>query len=75
MTTTDRIIKIIADHLVIDADDLSAETLLAELDMDSLDAVEICMEINDEFEIDLEQYDRCKTIGDIVAQVETLLEI
>ncbi|SFH53751.1 acyl carrier protein [Tindallia magadiensis] len=69
-----KIKKIIASHLGIEnTETLSRETMLMDdLDADSLDAVEIIMAIEDEFEIDIpdEMAESIKTIGEIVDYVE-----
>ncbi len=69
-----KIQKIIAVHLGIEnVNSLTRETLLMEdLDADSLDAVEIIMAIEDEFDIEIpdEIAESIKTIGDIIDHVE-----
>ncbi|RQD69701.1 MAG: acyl carrier protein [Tindallia sp. MSAO_Bac2] len=69
-----KILKIIATHLGIE--DMSALTrstmLMEDLDADSLDAVEIIMAIEDEFDIEIpdEMAESIKTIGEIIDFVE-----
>ncbi|SDY25573.1 acyl carrier protein [Tindallia californiensis] len=69
-----KIKKIIASHLGIEnAETLLRETMLMnDLDADSLDAVEIIMAIEDEFEIEIpdEMAESIKTIGEIIDYVE-----
>ncbi|WP_297131173.1 acyl carrier protein [Terrisporobacter sp.] len=70
----EKIKDIIAEQLGLeDADSISVETSLKEdLDADSLDAVEVIMALEDEFDIEIpdEQAENFKTIGDIVEYVE-----
>lgn len=54
--------------------EITPETsMMKDLDADSLDAVEIMMELEDEFEIEIpdEDAESFKTIGDIVKYVES----
>lgn len=70
----DKVVAIIADHLdVEDVEGVTAETsLMKDLDADSLDAVEIMMALEDEFEITVpdEEAENFENIGDIVKYVE-----
>lgn len=70
----EKIKNIIVDQLSLDnVDTLSMETSLKEdLDADSLDAVEVIMALEDEFDIEIpdEYAENFKTIGDIVKYVE-----
>ena len=52
--TTEKVIKILADHLEMEESEITKETTLDELGVDSLDAVELIMEIEDEFGIEIE---------------------
>lgn len=72
--TFDKIKQIIADQLALDnASVISLDTsLMKDLEADSLDAVEIIMAIEDEFDIEIpdEEAEKFQTIGDIVKYVE-----
>lgn len=71
--TFDKIKEIIADQLQTDADQIKPETnLMKDLEADSLDAVEIIMEIETEFgmEIPDEEAEKFQSIGDIVKYVD-----
>ena len=69
-----KIQKIIATHLGIEnVSSLTRDTsLMDDLDADSLDAVEIIMAIEDEFNIEIpdEMAESIKTIGEIIDYVE-----
>ncbi len=67
------IIKEISNKMEIDIDTLTVETRFKEdLGADSLDLVEMVMEIEDEFEITIDNNDAAniKTIGDFINVVE-----
>lgn len=70
----EKVKEIIIDQLGLD-DDVTIEagtSLMGDLDADSLDAVEIMMAIEDEFDVEVpdEVAEGFKNIGDIVTYVE-----
>ena len=73
----ERVREIIAEQLSVDdIEEITMETSLTkDLEADSLDAVEIIMAIEDEFEIEVpdEDAEKFKTVSDIVAYVEAQL--
>lgn len=65
--------SIIIDQLKVSGDDITLETdLIYDLDADSLNAVEIIMAIEDEYEITIpdEEAEKMRTVGDIVKYLE-----
>lgn len=70
----EKIKEIILDQLGLDDDqEISMETsLMKDLEADSLDAVEIIMAIEDEFDVEIpdEDAEAFKSVGDIVKYVE-----
>ena len=71
--TLDKIKGIIAEQLGVDEEEVKLETNLAkDLKADSLDAVEIIMAIEDEFDIEVpdEDAEKFATVNDIVSYVE-----
>lgn len=71
--TFEKIREIIMEQLNVDEDDVTMEThLMKDLEADSLDAVEIIMAIEDEFEIEIpdEDAEKFQTVSDIVKYVE-----
>ena len=70
----EKVVAIIADHLdVEDVEGVTKETsLMKDLDADSLDAVEIMMSLEDEFDITIpdEDAEKFENIGNIVAYIE-----
>ncbi|MBQ0079118.1 MAG: acyl carrier protein [Eubacterium sp.] len=71
--TLEKIKGIIAEQLGVDEEEVKLETNLAkDLEADSLDAVEIIMAIEDEFDIEVpdEDAEKFATVNDIVSYVE-----
>lgn len=71
--TFDKIKGIIAEQLGVEEDAITMETnLMKDLEADSLDAVEIIMAIEDEFDMEVpdEDAEKFQTVADIVNYVE-----
>ncbi len=70
----EKIIEIVEDNVVHNTVTIERDSVLAGLGINSLDMVEICLEIETEFEIDItdEKAEAWKTVGDIVTCVEGL---
>lgn len=70
----DKVKEIIIDQLGLDADtEIAPETsLMGDLEADSLDAVEIIMALEDEFDVEIpdEEAEKFKNIGDIANYIE-----
>lgn len=69
----DKIKEFIVEQLGVSEEDIQPETnLMKDLEADSLDAVEIIMAIEDEYDIEIpdEDAEKFQTIGDIVNYVE-----
>jgi acyl carrier protein len=72
MDTFDKIKDIIVDQLSVEPESVTRETsLMKDLEADSLDAVEIIMAIEEEYDIEIpdEEAEKFQTIGDIVNYV------
>jgi acyl carrier protein len=67
---------IIAEQLAISIDTLKDETTLDSLGADSLDRVEIVMNLEDHFSVEIndEMAEKLSTIGDVVAYIATLVK-
>ncbi len=75
MTVFDQIKEIIVKELKVDPEKVTPEASLKnDLGADSLDAVEIIMDIEDEFDVQIadDQADSIQTVGDLVKYIETL---
>lgn len=49
---------------------ITEETSFEELEMDSLDIVELAMKIEDEFNVNIEMSENIKTVGDLLHIIE-----
>ncbi len=75
--TAKRTIEIVADYKEMSADEISMETTLEELEMDSLDALNLVFELEEAFDIEIpdDKAFEMKTIGDMVEGIEKLREM
>ena len=75
MTTADRVKEIIREQLGIPTDELTPGTrFIDDLGCDSLDTVELAMELEEEFSIEIPDADlgdgTDKTVGEVIAYIE-----
>lgn len=68
--TIEKIKEVLADHLDTDTSTITEETTLEELGIDSLETVEIMMELEDEFGIEIAVGEIGKTIGSLTAYID-----
>lgn len=76
-TITDRVTKIIADKLVIDASEVTAEAnFKQDLGADSIDLVELIMEFEREFELSIpdEKAEEIQTVGNAIEFLEAAIK-
>lgn len=73
MTTFERVVKILVDEKDCEEGAITMESTWKDLELDSLDTVELLMNIEDEFNIQLEMNENLKTVGDVVKAIEELL--
>lgn len=69
----DKVCEIIANELTIDAETITMESrLVDDLKADSLDVVELIMDFEDEFNMEIpdEELPKVRTVGDIVRYIE-----
>ncbi|MGI6402051.1 MAG: phosphopantetheine-binding protein [Thermoguttaceae bacterium] len=64
----------LAQRLGLDASSITADDELATLGIDSLDAAELLMELEDKLGIEIESTKQLKTVGDIVAAIDEITE-
>lgn len=67
----EKIRAIICDKLEIEEDKVTLETSFEELGADSLDLFEVIMDMEEEFDIKLEDPTKIKTVKDAVEYVES----
>lgn len=65
------IAKIIAERTDCAAEDVKLESTFTELGIDSLDTVELLMELEDEVGCEIELDQKVETVGDLVKFVES----
>ena len=69
--TIETIKTLVADHLAIDVREITDDTTFQDLDADSLDTVEILMEIEDEFGVEIKQAEIGKTVKDLANYIDS----
>ena len=67
----EKIANYLAAQLDISVDSICADTTFESLGVDSLDTVEMVMDLEDELGIELELEEKIATIGELVAFVES----
>lgn len=72
--TKERVITLLAEHLDVDASTITDATTFEDLDIDSLDTVEIMMEMEDEFGIEIKVEDIGNTVGDLIKHIDAIKE-
>ena len=63
--------KIIADRMDRDVSEITPDSTFAELGIDSLDTVELVMDIEDAVGTELELTEKVATVGELVAFIES----
>ena len=69
----EKIANYLAEQLDMAADEITADTTFESLGVDSLDTVEMVMDLEDELGIELELEEKIATVGELVAFVESKL--
>ena len=67
---TEKIIEVLANHLEMDASEITEETTFADLGVDSLEAVEIMMEMEDELGVEINPQEAGKSVAELIAYVD-----
>ncbi len=62
--------KVIAERLEIEASEVTPEKTFQELGIDSLDTVELLMELEDEIGMEIELEESVSTVAELVAAIE-----
>ncbi len=66
----EKIAGIISDKMDIDVDEITMDSSFESLKIDSLDMVEIVMDIEEEFDVSIEEAENLKTVADLVNFIE-----
>jgi len=72
-TTEERVIQIVSDNLGVSKEQVSRTTnFIEDLGADSLDIVELVMELEEEFEITIpdEEAEKIKTVGEAIDYID-----
>ena len=73
-TTFDRIVQILREQCELDESvEITMNTTFRDIDLDSLSVVEIALECEDEFGIQIDVEEPPKTMGEFVTLVDALL--
>lgn len=72
-TMFEKIANYLADQLDISVETITPDTTFESLGIDSLDTVEMVMDLEDELGIELELEDKISTVGELVTFVESKL--
>ena len=70
---SERVKKIVVEHLGVEADKVTENaSFIDDLGADSLDTVELVMELEDEFDLSIpdEEAEKIKTVGDAIKFIE-----
>ena len=70
MSTFEKVAELIAEHVVCDVQSVQADTRFADLGIDSLDTVEIVMQLEDKLGKEIELDQKVETVGELVAFIE-----
>ena len=68
------IAELLAEHNDCDPSEIKMETTFASLGIDSLDTVEMVMQLEDKLDCEIELTQKVETVGDLVAFVEPLVQ-
>ncbi len=69
----EKIAKYLAEQVEMDVAEITADTTFESLGIDSLDTVEMVMDLEDELGVELELEQKISTVGELVAFVESKL--
>ncbi|HHY19297.1 MAG TPA: acyl carrier protein [Firmicutes bacterium] len=72
MDVFEKVVELVADKLKVEKDQITPETTFEDLGADSLDVVELVMDLEDEFDLTIsdDDADKINSIGDAVAYIE-----
>ena len=77
MSVEQRVVEIVCEHLAVQKDQVNRNTkFIEDIGADSLDIVELVMELEEEFDIQIpdDQAEKIKTVGEAVDYIEAALK-
>jgi acyl carrier protein len=66
----EKLAELLADYKDLDVKTITMETTFEEMEFDSLDVVDVLMQLDDEFGVEVEMNPDLKTVGDLVKVIE-----
>ncbi|MDD4689149.1 MAG: acyl carrier protein [Eubacteriales bacterium] len=72
--TIERIKTVLGEHVDMDLDAITLETSFEDMGIDSLETVEIMMELEDEFGIEISVGEVGKTVGSLITYIDSKKE-
>ena len=69
--TLEKVKELLAEHLEMDASEITEETTFEDLGVDSLDAVEIMMEMEDAFGIEIKPAEAGTSVKELIAYIDS----
>ena len=68
--TLETVIRLLAEHLEMEESEITEATTFEDLGIDSLDTVEIMMEMEDEFDIEIKPAEVGKSVKELVEYID-----
>lgn len=69
----EKLAAILAEHVDCDASAITMDTTFEELGVDSLDTVDMVMELEEALDVELDLDEKVATVGEMVKQIESKL--
>ena len=68
---SEKIIEVLANHLEMDPSEITEDTTFTDLGVDSLEAVEIMMELEDELGVEINPQEAGTSVKELIAYVDS----
>lgn len=72
--TFEKVAQVIAENRDMDVSEITMDTTFEDLQLDSLDTVDLVMSLEEVFDITIEMQEGLKSVGDVVNLIDSLLE-
>jgi len=70
----EKVLKLLSEHSDADVAEITMDTTFSDLGIDSLDTVEMVMELEEELGVELELQEKLSTVGELVKFIESKME-